>query len=462
MVCESPRDAFELMIDETMLGLTLHYTNQKLESFKLKSKEALDSRYDEITMSELKCFIRVQIVIGLSGHQHHSYSTLWSTTDPLIPLIYRSAISRERIKIINRFLRFDDLHSRELRKETDKLAPIREYLDYLNMKFNKYYVPLAFCCIDEQLIPFRGRCPFRVYIKNKPDKFGIKNWLIVDCESRYIKQFQIYLGKVNNQTEKNQSQRVVLDLAKFVQPGSHLTFDNFFTSIPLAEKLLESKITCLGTLRANKAEVPPEFLKNTKRVKESTLFGFHDKLTLASYAPDKNKAIILLSTLHHDKAISSDRGKPVMILDYNHYKTAVDSTDQRIKYNTVRRSTRRWSHRCFQNSIDHSLLNARIIYNKVNGTNLNQYEFNKMISLDYIKEHINQRNLKNLPIVIKEYVKSTFGIEQQIQLTEPSSKKQRKGCSKCTSYKGTTLVCVKCNQYSCNIHSTKICLSCLN
>ena len=37
-------------------------------------------------------------------------------------------------------------------------------------------VPESQMCVDEQLIGFRGRCPFRVYMKSKPDLYGIKIW----------------------------------------------------------------------------------------------------------------------------------------------------------------------------------------------------------------------------------------------------------------------------------------------
>nr|CAI5851161.1 unnamed protein product [Callosobruchus analis] len=36
------------------------------------------------------------------------------------------------------------------------------------------YKPSAYLCIDEQLVDVIGRCPFRTYMPNKPDKYGIK------------------------------------------------------------------------------------------------------------------------------------------------------------------------------------------------------------------------------------------------------------------------------------------------
>ena len=40
--------------------------------------------------------------------------------------------------------------------------------------------------------------------------------------------------------------------------GSNITFDNLYTSIPLAKKLLERKITVVGTMRHNRKGVPKE------------------------------------------------------------------------------------------------------------------------------------------------------------------------------------------------------------
>ena len=55
----------------------------------------------------------------------------------------------------------------------------------------------------------------------------------------------------------------------------------------------------------------------------SSLSCFKDYMTLVSYVPKKNKAVIMLSTYHHANQIAPDeinRKKPEMILDYNKYK----------------------------------------------------------------------------------------------------------------------------------------------
>lgn len=49
---------------------------------------------------------------------------------------------------------------------------------------------------------------------------------------------------------------------------------------------------------------------------------------MCSYMPKKNKAVILLSTMHSDMAVSNDaKKKPDIISYYNKYKAGVDTMD---------------------------------------------------------------------------------------------------------------------------------------
>lgn len=85
----------------------------------------------------------------------------------------------------------------------------------------------------------------------------------------------------------------------------------------------------------------------------SSLFGFHEKVTICSYVPNKNKAVILLSTMHNDATISeASHQKPEIILLYNKTKAGVDTMDQMyMRYSTQRR-TCRWPLAFFYNILD--------------------------------------------------------------------------------------------------------------
>ena len=57
------------------------------------------------------------------------------------------------------------------------------------------YQPGENITIYEKLFPTKSCCRFIHYMPNKPDKFGIKFWLAVDVESKYILNAISYLGK---------------------------------------------------------------------------------------------------------------------------------------------------------------------------------------------------------------------------------------------------------------------------
>ena len=49
--------------------------------------------------------------------------------------------------------------------------------------------------IDKQLFPGKTRCPFIQYTANKPDKFGVKFWLLADAQNTNAMENQPCLEK---------------------------------------------------------------------------------------------------------------------------------------------------------------------------------------------------------------------------------------------------------------------------
>jgi len=141
-----------------------------------------------------------------------------------------------------------------------------------------------------------------------------------------------------------------------------LTADNFFTSINLALILFQKNINYIGTVRKNKKELPIELLANKNRPVDSSMFCFNNSLTLISYVPRKNKAVILLSTFHHEKNIDEDTKKPECILDYNQTKGGVDTVDHLIENYTCRRKSNRWTFNVFLYAVDVAAHNAYCLF----------------------------------------------------------------------------------------------------
>ncbi|KAI3358342.1 hypothetical protein L3Q82_014779 [Scortum barcoo] len=79
-----------------------------------------------------------------------------------------------RFEDIRRFLRFDDKRTRDYRLQTDHMAAFRYIWDLFIVNCKQRFIPNDCVTIDEQLVPFRGRCKFLQYMPSKPAKYGIK------------------------------------------------------------------------------------------------------------------------------------------------------------------------------------------------------------------------------------------------------------------------------------------------
>lgn len=94
--------------------------------------------------------------------------------------LYRAGASETRFNFLLRALRFDDGTTRDERKKTDKIAPIRDMWEHFVTSCKENYVPGSDITVDEQMLGFRGRCPFRFYMSKKPKKIRMA------CDAREL------------------------------------------------------------------------------------------------------------------------------------------------------------------------------------------------------------------------------------------------------------------------------------
>lgn len=220
-------------------------------------------------------------------------ATLWHAESGRA--IFRATIPLKMFHKISRLLRFVDKDTRDYRRAGDKLSPIRDVWDKWVSLLSLMYDPGTDVTVDERLVPFRGRCPFKQYIPSKSGKYGIKIWAACDARSSYAWNMQVYTGKpAGAQSEKNQGMRVVLDVTEGLQ-GKTITCDNFFTSYALGLQLLKRKLYMVGTVWRNKPELPPALVSKTDRARFSSKFAFTETRAPVSYHPKKQKNV----TLHY-------------------------------------------------------------------------------------------------------------------------------------------------------------------
>ena len=97
----------------------------------------------------------------------------------------------------------------------------------------------------------------------KPTKRGFKVWCICESNSGYMLNFSVYCGKSNDHQEFVLGEKVVVQLSQhYLDYGYCLFFDNYFSSVKLAERLLRRNTFMCATTRSNRKEFPPDLSKS--------------------------------------------------------------------------------------------------------------------------------------------------------------------------------------------------------
>ena len=209
------------------------------------------------------------------------------------------------------------------------------------------------------LYPMRHQIAFRQYNPNKPHRYGMLIKSLNDSRfpftykaapyaskpeqgdgPYYISATEDYVKYLVNETEKDTSLQ-----------GRNISTDRLYTSIPLANWLLDKNITTVGTLNTNRIGLPNE-LKDT-RCREEFSVTCHveseDKnMYLATYAVKTKstgrKNVFMLSTMRPMGGITKDdkKFKPAIFKFYDFTKGGTDIVDQLNDYYTCRSGTNRW------------------------------------------------------------------------------------------------------------------------
>lgn len=153
--------------------------------------------------TDIQAYIGLLILAGVYKSRNESTRSLWDVENGRS--IFRATMSHCEFKLLNSTMRFDDRMTRPARYMHDKLAAFRTIWEKWTHRLPLLFNPGQDVCVDEKLVPFKGRCRFRQYMPSKPAKYGIKIWVTCDVTTSYAWKLQIYTGKSpGSHSEMNQ------------------------------------------------------------------------------------------------------------------------------------------------------------------------------------------------------------------------------------------------------------------
>ncbi|CAB4006204.1 Hypothetical predicted protein [Paramuricea clavata] len=312
----------------------------------------------------------------------------------------------------------------------------------------------------------------------KPNKFGIKVWMLADSENYFVPRFQVYLGKQQNaeNADENEAEgarglgfKVVDFLGKpYYNTYRHFYFDNYFSSIPLLEHLLAKKTYACSTLRHNRKYFPADLKKiklkrgemRTRQNENLVCLAWQDKrlVTILSTNVDPQPEVFgpLDERTGKRKVVPEEvREKPAVISLYNKYMNGVDVNDQYRSYYPVGAQSKKWWKYLAWFFVNISIVNGFILQNLQTDRRrrLKHLDFRLVLARQLISTYNGYKKISSAPSGRKKDVPVGRNVKGH-SLVKSSERKRACGmCSKAGRKRasGRTFESIyKCEQ--CNEH----------
>ncbi|KAF2885269.1 hypothetical protein ILUMI_20892 [Ignelater luminosus] len=209
------------------------------------------------------------------------------------------------------------------RDSKDSLSKVHPLLDRLLQIFRETYYPgehLSFdeyCCFIMEVSAFANK-----YIKNKKTKYSIKFYELSVLNN------EVYKGKRKENTAFAKINGLVLrPMSPYFDKGHHLVQDDYCSSLPLSNILLDHKTNSIGTLRSNQKSNPKPV--TTKKLAKSEHIWKRNRKVYVTRWQDR-RDVLCVTTRYHPQIVDvsnrygQKKQKPIEFAEYNKYMSVAD------------------------------------------------------------------------------------------------------------------------------------------
>ena len=134
----------------------------------------------DVSIEELRAFLGLMYLRGVLHLKNFEEDRLWSKLPGLE--CFSLTRSRNTYREVKSMLRFDKKSKKSQRLVDKKFALMGDIVDRFQTNSQRAYSPEFSLTIDEQLFPCKSRPKYTQYMPNKPDKYGIKFWLLAELD----------------------------------------------------------------------------------------------------------------------------------------------------------------------------------------------------------------------------------------------------------------------------------------
>lgn len=340
----------------------------------------------EATSWELKQFFGMNLIMGCI-----SYPRLTMYWQKCISLnLISDCMSRDRFLALRTNLHFVDTIIRPEDALDNALWKVQPVVDKVRNACAKIPRDFNYYSVDEQMIPFTGRCKLKQYVKNKPRPVGLKNF-VVTSYSGIVLDFEIYQGARTTlpNREFGLGPAIIMRMTRSLPIGSFVYFDRYFTTLPLLDKLRQCGYEGTGTIMVNRLKGVT--LKEGKMQRgESHEYVRSDEAVVVVEWKDNQKVVVASTCAGIGPASKVQRwskteGKfieidcPSIIQNYNRFMGGVDICDQQMEVYRTWFKTRKWTLKLVLHLLDLSIVNSWLIYRE--DCRANKYPKKKIMDL---------------------------------------------------------------------------------
>ncbi|KAL0195343.1 hypothetical protein M9458_008915, partial [Cirrhinus mrigala] len=200
--------------------------------------------YKHASASEIEVLVGLHMAMGVLGFPR--MRMYWSSGINIG--IFRDTLSQDRFFQLCSNLHVVNNYER-LPGDTDMFFKVRPLYECIRKRCLQLQLEEELC-IDEQIVPFRGKLSVLQYVKGKPTPWGVKMYFLCG-KSGLAYDFLIYQGATTELSEQSKKvlghgASIVTHLCQRIQAPNHkIYFDNYFTTYNLLEALAEEFDDCL-------------------------------------------------------------------------------------------------------------------------------------------------------------------------------------------------------------------------